>query len=52
MKRATKYVGLDVRQATTVSTIRDDTGRMLARTVVPTEADALIGFFGGMRSAI
>jgi transposase len=52
MKRSSKYVGLDVHQATTVSTIRDDTGRVLARTIVPTEADALLEFFRGMRGAI
>src|SRR5215217_8103882 len=32
MKRSSKYVGLDVHQATTVSTVRDDAGRVLART--------------------
>src|SRR5215218_9432125 len=52
MKRSSKYVGLDVHQATTVSTIRDDTGRVLARMVVPTEADALLELFRGMRGAI
>jgi transposase len=52
MKRSSKYVGLDVHQATTVSTIRDDTGRVLARTVVPTEANALLDFFRGMRGTI
>lgn len=34
------------------STVRDDTGRVLARTVVPTEAEALLEFFRGMRGAI
>lgn len=52
MTRSMKYVGLDVHQATTVSTVRDDTGRVLARTVVPTEADALTDFFRGMRGAV
>jgi hypothetical protein len=41
MKRSSKYVGLDVHQATTVSTVRDDGGRVLARSVLPTEAAAL-----------
>jgi hypothetical protein len=52
MKRSSKYVGLDVHQATTVSTVRDDTGRVLARTVVPTEAEALREFFRGMRGPV
>jgi len=52
MKRSIKYVGLDVHQATTVSTVRDEAGRVLARTVVPTEAEALLEFFRSMRGAI
>jgi len=31
MKRTTKYVALDVLQATTVASVRDDSGRVLAR---------------------
>ena len=52
MKRSTKYVGLDVHQATTVISVRDDTGRVLMQTVVPTEAEALVEFFGGLRGAV
>lgn len=52
MKRSTKYAGLDVHQATTVIGIRDDTGRVIARTVVPTEATALLDVFRGMRGAV
>jgi hypothetical protein len=52
MKRSTKYVGLDVHQATTVSTVRNDTGQVIARTVLPTTADALLAFFHGMRGSI
>jgi transposase len=52
MKRSSKYVGLDVHQATTVSTIRDDTGGVLARTVLPTEATALMEFVRGMRGPV
>jgi hypothetical protein len=32
MTRATKYVALDVHQATTVASVRGETGRVLART--------------------
>ena len=51
MKRTTKYVGLDVHQATTVAVVADDTGRVIARSVVPTEAAALLEFVRGMRGA-
>jgi hypothetical protein len=33
MKRTTKYVGLDVHQATIVASVRDDSGRILARSM-------------------
>ena len=52
MKRSTKYVGLDVHQATTVASVREAGGRVIARTVVPTEEGALLAFFGGMRGAL
>lgn len=52
MKRTTKYVGLDVHQATTVLTVRGENGRVMARTIVPTEANAFLDFFGGMRGTI
>lgn len=44
MKRTTKYVALDVHQATTVSSVRDETGRVIARTIIPTEAESLLAF--------
>ena len=52
MKRSTKYVALDVHQATTVSSVRELTGRIIARTILPTEASALVEYFRGMRGAI
>ena len=36
MKRTTKYVALDVHQATTVASVRDDSRRVLARSVLET----------------
>src|SRR5438552_6357863 len=51
MKRTTKYVALDVHQAMTVVAVRDDSGRVIARTVLPTEAPALVEFFRGMRGS-
>lgn len=41
MKRTTKYVGLDVHVATTVAAVRVESGRVIARSVVPTEAGAI-----------
>ena len=52
MKRSTKYVALDVHQATTVASVRQEGGQVIARTILPTEAAALLEFFGGMRGAV
>ena len=52
MTRTTKYVALDVHQATTVAVVRQSGGRILARAVVPTEEAALVEFMRGMRGAI
>src|SRR5688572_4889112 len=52
MKRSTKYVALDVHQATTVRSVRDMSGRVIARSILPTEAAALVEYFRGMRGAI
>ena len=52
MKRTTKYVALDVHQATTVSSVREAGGRVIARTVLPTEATALVEYFSGMRGQV
>lgn len=52
MKRTTKYVALDVHQATTFAAVRQAGGRVIARTIVPTEAAALVEFVRGMRGAI
>jgi hypothetical protein len=52
MKRTTKYVALDVHQATTVATVRISGGRVIARSVLPTEACAITEFVAGMRGSI
>ena len=52
MKCMTKYVGLDVHQATTVASVRGESGRMLARAILPTEKPAIVEFFRGMRGAV
>jgi hypothetical protein len=52
MKRSLKYVGLDVHQATTVTSVREESGRVIARTVLPTDASMLVEYFRGMRGSI
>ncbi len=52
MKRTPKYVALDVHQATTVASVREESGRIIARAILPTEESALIEFFGGMRGSV
>jgi hypothetical protein len=49
MRCSTKYVGLDVHQATTVATVRESSGKIIARSVLPTEEAALLEFVAGMR---
>jgi transposase len=52
MKRTTKYVALDVHQATSVASVRIPGGRVIARSIVPTAAGPITEFFAGMRGAI
>lgn len=52
MKCMTKYVALDVHQATTVASVRGEGGRVLARTILPTEEAAVVEFFRGMRGSV
>lgn len=52
MTRTNKYVGLDVHQATTVLAVIDERGRMVERSVVATDTDALVDFFRGIRGTI
>lgn len=52
MKRSTKYIALDVHQEATAATVRDARGRVIARSVLPTEEGVFLEFFGGMRGSI
>lgn len=52
MKRTTKHVALDVHRATTVASVREESGRVIARTIPPTEAGLLVEFFRGMRGRV
>src|SRR6266542_1522251 len=52
MKRTTKYVALDVHQASTVASVREEGGRVIARSVLPTDGIAVTEFIRGMRGAV
>jgi transposase len=52
MRRTAKYVALDVHQSNTVAAVREGSGRVLARAVLPTEESAITEFFEGMRGTI
>jgi hypothetical protein len=52
MKRTRKYAGLDVHQLTIVIVVMEESGRVIAREIVPTEATALTEFFRGMRGSV
>jgi hypothetical protein len=52
MTRSTKHVGLDVHQATIVTSVREDSGRVIGRSILPTEEAPLLEYFRGMRGAI
>jgi transposase len=52
MTRSTKHVGLDVHQHTTLTTVREDSGRIISRSILATEAPALLEYFRNMRGAI
>jgi hypothetical protein len=52
MTRTTKYVALDVHQATTVASVRTETGQVIARTILPTESPPLVEFFRGTRGTV
>ena len=42
MKLTTKYVAFDVHQATTVASVRNDSGRVLARSVLETSTRLIV----------
>ena len=52
MRRTTKYVALDVHQATTVASVRESSRRVIARTILPTEASAICAYFSGMHGSV
>ena len=49
---AIHYVALDVHQATTVASVRDERGRVVMRATVPTEARALLDLVRGLSGRV
>jgi len=47
-----KYVALDVHQAMPVASVREESGRIIARSILPTDESAILEFFEGMRGSI
>ena len=45
-------MALDVHQARTVASVREESGRIIARSILPTEELALVEFFEGMRGSV
>jgi hypothetical protein len=52
MKRTSKNVFLDVHQDITLGAVREDSGRVIARSQLPREQAALSEYFRGMRGTI
>ena len=52
MTRTTKYVAFDVHQATTVTSVREESGRVLARSILETHGPSIVEFLRGLRGAI
>ncbi len=52
MKRMTKYVAFDVQRATTVASVQDDSGRVLARRVLETHGPSIAELLRGMCGAM
>ncbi len=50
--QAIQYLALDVHQATTVASMRDERGRVVMRATVPTEARALLGLVRGLSGPV
>ncbi len=49
MTRTTKYVAFDVHQATTVTSVREVSGRVLAHSVLEPHGPSIVEFLRGMR---
>lgn len=52
MKLSTKYVGLDVHQASTVAAVRDDSGRLIGRSILETDGGCLLEYLSAIRGSL
>lgn len=52
MKTAIKYVAMDVHQASIVSTIRDESGKITMRATLETKAGPILEFLEGLRGRV
>src|SRR5690242_1955231 len=50
--QAIQYLALDVHQATTVASVRDNRGHVVMRATVPTEARALVNLVRGLSGRV
>ena len=51
-EQAIHYLALDVHQATSVASVRDERGRVVMRATVPTEARALLALVHGVSGRV
>jgi len=49
---STKYVGMDVHQATISVAVRDSTGKLVMESVIETKAATILEFLGGLRGSL
>jgi len=48
----TKYIGLDVHQATISAAVLDSTGKLLMESVLETRASTILQFIRGLRGSV
>ena len=49
MNNATKYIGLDVHQATITVAVRDSAGKLVMEAILETKAETILQFLRGVR---
>ena len=49
---STKYIGMDVHQATVSVAVRDSTGKLVMESVIETKAATILEFLGGLRGSL
>ena len=49
---STKYIGMDVHQATISVAVGDSTGKLVMESVIETKAATILEFLGGLRGSL